>query len=496
MKPKFLLIIFTLSFGLLLLIGSPSRADSPTPTPEAEPVEKGPVKIQSNIVEMAQGTVSPEDENSDLTPAQFSIDPAQAAEISAAGIELSGNKFSIANTSSAEGLPAVGRGATGYYLVVYERAGSIYGQRVSPTGQLAYSPFYIGSGYNPDVACDRVLDLCAVVYKKYLSSPSYSYAIVGKTVYGSYNASGQTIGMENVIADYYYKTEMNPAVACNCSDHSCLVVYEYEVSTSDHDIYAQRIQNSPTIGMFNQGARFTPATASATEVNPAVAWGGSDNNYLVVWSVMYNNDHYRVIFQHIHDTHQTSGDQWQHGPTWLINPGTHDSDQTSPAVAYNFDDQKYLVGFSYAAGAPSGLDIRAERVWGTGQITTGDPFLIAYFTGDERHPAVTYDGGSKQFVAVFSNEYLSSWGIGAQAIKGVHNWSGSNLDGSWLVLDSLGASSSYVNYPDIISSNSGNFLAAWDYKLFSSWGGDADDIYGYLLSGSGSDVYLPLVIRN
>jgi hypothetical protein len=233
--------------------------------------------------------------------------------------------------------------------VVYEKDDEIYGQRLDDDGDLLGSAFAIsGDPYpeaNPDVACEWIYNTFIVVWDHDFQGQGTDYDVRAQTVYGSHQtSSSQLRGNLFGIAEDAPQDERYPAIACNSNDHTCLVAFEYSDAGS-HDIYGQRVYvGSSSYG--TEGDRFSISTFAAEEHNPEVAWGGRDDDYLVLWQYLHDDpsDHYRIVTTYVWDTNQT-GSQIETGVTWLISPGSHDHNQTMPTAAYNRDAQQYLATF-------------------------------------------------------------------------------------------------------------------------------------------------------
>jgi hypothetical protein len=299
--------------------------------------------------------------------------------------------------------------------------------------------------------------------------------------------------------------ERDPAIACNSDDHTCLVVYENN-EPGNGDIYGQRV----AVGSSNisrDGDRFNVHVVSADQYNPDVAWGGNDDNYLVVWQQMYTtpSNHYRILFHHVYDTDQGAGSETQHSATRLISLGEWERSQTMPSVAYNRYDQRYLVAFQYDYwGNGSDYDVAARRVGGTGAIVTGDPFYVATSSDDETSPAVAFSGGTQslpggmganQYLVTYVRDRSASSVVYGQAVKGAYATSGGQLDGDPAAVRTTLAGSNFgVFDPDVTGSiNNGRYMVVWEDMIGGVAGNDYD-VLGRLVAPYA--VYLPLVLRN
>lgn len=435
-----------------------------------------------------------------------------AVDNSAATIAPIGDTIDIALSSETEADPAVALCAYDQYLVVYERNNEIYGQRLDSEGNLLGSAFQISDDTlpdaEPDVACEWTYNRFVVVWEHDFGGAGTDYDIRAQVVYGGHQTSGSQLwgSRVNVSEDGSEIDERDPAIACNSNDHTCLVTFEYS-NTGSGDIYGQRLyMGSSDFG--TDGDRFNVSEFGVEEYNPDVAWGGYDDNYLVVWQYLHNDpsDHYRIVVSHVYDTEQGAGqEERQHGGSWLINPADGWSrHQFVPAVAYSHDVQDYLVVFQYDYyGDGSDYDIVARRYEGTGTSVPGAPFSVAQYSVNESSPAVAFSGGPEslpggmgadQFLVTFVREETSARTLYAQAITGAHNSSGSQLEGdARLLYSTLKALGWGIYSPDVTGSiNNGRYMTVWERDTGGTvWD---KDVLGRMVAPY--VVYLPFVLRN
>ena len=172
-----------------------------------------------------------------------------------------------------------------------------------------------------------------------------------------------------------------------------------------------------------------------------VAWGGYDDDYLVVWEYWNSGPpaSWKILVSYVWDTNQT-GDQLETAPSFLIAPGSYDYYQTLPAAAYNPGTRNYLVVFQYDYGGDgSDSDIMALRLT-PGGGSVGGVSSIAATADQEYWPAVAYSGGTQsipggmgadQFLVTFAVPYGGNQaaGIYGQAVWGPYVTSGSQREG-------------------------------------------------------------------
>jgi hypothetical protein len=404
--------------------------------------------------------------------------------------------------------PAVALCAYDQYLVVYERGGEIYGQRLENDGDLLGSAFLIsGDAHpdaNPDVACDWYYNRFVVVWDHDFAGGGTDYDVRARGVYGGHQTSGSQLYGSELSVSEDGVDEQDPAIACNSDGHTCLVVFEYSGS-GNGDVYGQRVSvGSADISL--NGDRFNVSGFGVEEYNPDVAWGGCDDDYLVVWQYLHNDpsNHYRIVLAYVWDTNQ-AGSQIETGGSYLIAQGSHDHHQTMPAAAYNRDTRQYLAAFQYDwNGDGSDYDILALRLT-PGGGSVGNVFFVAGTSPyDETSPAVAFSGGTQsisggmganQFLVTYIYESDTEQVIYGQAVKGTYYTGGDQRDGGRTSILSTGGGPNFGLFnPDVTGSiNNGRYMVVWE-DMTGGFAGDDYDVLGRMVAPY--TVYLPLVLND
>jgi hypothetical protein len=427
---------------------------------------------------------------------------------SAASISAAGDTIDIAVSDvDDESTPKVALCAHNQYLVVYEKGAEIYGQRLDDDGDLLGSAFAIsGDSYpeaNPDVACEWIYNTFIVVWDHDYAGQHTNYDVRAQAVHGSHQTSGSQLrGNTIAVSQDQPQDERYPAIACNSNDNTCLVAFEYS-DTGSGDIYGQRVYVGSS-GYGTEGNRFSISTSPAEEHNPDVAWGGRDDDYLVLWQYLHNDpsDHYRIVTAYVWDTDQ-AGSQIETEVAWLIGPGSYDHNQTSPAAAYNRDAQRYLATFQYDYwGDGSDYDVYALRLV-PGGGSQGSVFPVAETGDDEDSPVVAFSGGPEDLPGMGADQFLITYVqrggaatvLRGQAIKGTHDAGGDQL-GDSVEIRTTGSGINFGLFaPDVTGSvNNGQYLVVWE-DMTGGLAGHDYDVLGRILSFDTS-VYLPLVLND
>lgn len=478
MKTQSLFCIAVLVISLTLLVGTSTAAPLlQTPEPSPEPSEEYPFDLKE-VVSRSAATAAPH-----------------------------GGAIDIAVSSNYDEMePAVALCAYDQYLVVYENNvdDEIYGQRVDNDGDLLGGAFKISldssAEANPDVACEWAYNRFVVVWQHNFGD-SGDWDIRARGVYGSHQTSGsQLYGTEIVISEDDPQDELNPAIACNSHDDTCLVVFE-----NNGDIHGQRV----TVDGFDiskEAGRFNVSNWGAEEINPDIAWGGLDDDYLVIWQYLYGtpSNHYRIVAGYVYDTNQ-AGDQLENGPgAFLIGPGSYDNDQTLPAVAYNSYTRQYLAVFQYDYwGNGTDYDIMGLRLT-PGGGSWGGVFSIANTGYDETNPAVAFSGGTQSLIGGRGgDQYLITYCydsgtekiIYGQAVEGTHATSGGQREGEPTRIRYTSGGTNFGLFdPDVTGSiNNGWYMVVWE-DMIGGFAGDDYDVMGQLVAPY--LVYMPLALRN
>ena len=306
-----------------------------------------------------------------------------------------------------------------------------------------------------------------VVWEDHHPGQGNDWGIYGRLV----GANGVALGDHFGISWGADKHRLVPDVAYNSTRHEFLVVWEYEYSASDHDLWAQRVNESGGLIPW----QFVIANTTFWESNPTVAYDWVLDEYLVVWETRVGSDeftHHDVIGQRV------AGDGSPVGGQIVIASGT--TDQLAPAVVCNPALGEYLVVWQQSSTSERGFDIYAQRVSGGGALV-GGPISLSLRNYDQLKPRVTYNTLENDYLVVWEDHYP---GAGA-------NWTiyGQLLDGNGSAAGGNFAVSSEDAYDDInptvaYKSSANEYLVTWEYV----WTVDDHDIYQRRVSAFGAPI--------
>ena len=306
-----------------------------------------------------------------------------------------------------------------------------------------------------------------------------------------------------------------PAVAYNSTAHEYLVVWYGDDDTAplvdgEYEIFCQRLRiNGHRIGSSVRISSMGPdGNAGYSAYAPAVVYNSTANEYLVVWSgdddaAPLVDGEFEIYIQRLDaDGNQVGTDDFRissMGPDGNANYAA-----TSPAVAYNSQDNEYLVAWSgdddTAPLADEEREIFGQRLSATGnQVGTND-FRISRMGPDGNAgydaytPAVAYNSHSNEYLVVWRGDDTTGalvddeWEIFGQFVNAA---TGALIDSNFR-LSHMGPDGnvSYAAYegPAVAYNSQDNqFLVVW-------WGDDDTaplvdgeyEIFGRRLKGAGS----------
>lgn len=359
------------------------------------------------------------------------------------------------------------------YLVVWynDRPGcdDIRAQRISASGQLAGSPFYISYGCDldrryPDVTYNSVHDQYLVVWEQYDPNTTW-YSIQGRRVDGS-GALLDTSDIAIRSASSLY-TPKNPAVGYASFSDRYLVAWIEESVTHRH-VYGQVMTDFGA----PDGSPFSISSGSSYWEALDIAYNRHANRYLVVWLDASTISGYCIEGQQVHG----GGGLYQNnfhiacdGPP-VYNP-------VVAAILTSPNDEKFMVAYQ-DWWDNNNINIRQLEEDGT----LSPIFVLASSTDAEINPAIAASENSQQHLVVWRREFQAS---GDSSILGQALTYNGNLSGN--VCEYIGED---VNYPAVAAGPAGDFLVVWQDQPIGSTN---TNIYGQLW---GMRIYLPIVIRN
>ena len=218
------------------------------------------------------------------------------------------------------------------------------------------------------------------------------------------------------------------------------------------DVYGQRLGSSSAL----EGSSFDLAVRDDSQQNPALA-GHGDGSFLVTWQDDRNgNDD---VYARLVTANDTLGDDF------LLHPAT--GDQENPQVAYNPDDDEYLVVWQdYRSG--SHWDIYGQKVSGDGQLLGDENVVIVDDTNNEMYPQIAY--GNQVYVVAWQFEPTAAEEEDTHVYGQVISRSGTAITDDIPIAVNIGSYKHEKPTDIVYNSGSGEFLVLWQYLDRGEWG--------------------------
>jgi hypothetical protein len=201
------------------------------------------------------------------------------------------------------------------------------------------------------------------------------------------------------------------------------------------------------------------------EYGPAVAYNSDDDEFMVVWYDWRNLNH-DIYGQRVKasDGSLSAEVQVTSNPDW----------QWTPAIAYDGDVGQYLVVWSDRRNDPgdgTNWDIYGKRLKPDGTPWDGFALDVCKRQDNQEHPAVAYNADERQYLVAWDDSSLYGRGIAGQRIGDSSTW---RVD-----LDNFDIYTSEDGHSHLHPSVACNATAG-EYLVVSDAGGD---IYGQRLAG-------------
>jgi len=221
-----------------------------------------------------------------------------------------------------------------------------------------------------------------------------------RDIYGQrLNSAGARIGGNFAIGWENDKGYVNPAIAYNWQANEYLVVWELEYSASDHDIYARRVRADGTL----PGGEVAIASSSSFESRPAVAYNSANNEFMVVFEHRQGSGEFA---QNDIYAQRVGADGAVRGRVTVVDNGS--LDESAPAVASGGADVGFLLVWQENKTGTREYDIHGRRVSTAGSPTGGE-FAISTWEYDQIKPQLAYSSSAGEFLVVWEDHHWG-WG--------------------------------------------------------------------------------------
>jgi hypothetical protein len=206
-----------------------------------------------------------------------------------------------------------------------------------------------------------------------------------------------------------------------CGAHGvCLVAWERQPNPGlmVWDVYGRRVHRDGTVG-----SAVTIAATTNDQRYPAVAYNALTAEYVVGWQDYRSGSKWDVYVQRVDADGSLDGDEV------LVSAGPADDAQDEPAAAYGTAAETHLVVWTDDRDGTD--DVYGQFVAGGGALW-GESFVIAQASGYwEQTPAVAYDPDDDEYLVVWARRLSplqeDDWDIYGQRVAGDGTLRGSAL---------------------------------------------------------------------
>jgi RHS repeat-associated protein len=379
-----------------------------------------------------------------------------------------GTAFTVSVDTYDDVLPDVAANDDGDYLVVWEWSGvgiggdyNVYARRVTTTtydGSVFDVPGEIEDSHvAPKVTYDAEDGEYLVVWQKLGSYDT----VRGRRVLGEYDPQeGQFAGSAFQVSDAGQVDCGAPEVTYHAPTGNGAGTYlvAWELQKED-EVYLQARQ-VPTDGSPSE-VSFTLCDEDGEEENAALGFGPVLTETLAAWTDgrAGNQDVYARLLEPDGDLRNDH----------IIHPAP--GDQERPEVAYNPDDDEYLVVWHDYRNGVSNPDVYAQRVSGEG-VLAGENITVTNAAYRQLNPEVAYATGGDVYLVAWrhypgaSNYYYDVYGQ-------IISRTGELISGTVPIADDSGSADRETPKDIVYNSTSDQFLVLWQdlgTGLWNIWG--------------------------
>jgi uncharacterized repeat protein (TIGR01451 family) len=381
----------------------------------------------------------------------------------------------------------------GEYLVVWQdlRHGDwdIFGRRISDNCTQLDSDFSIsrvpGLQKHPAVAYNSIDNQYLAVWWD-----DRNWQITDEDVYGQIVSHDGALLNDNFPVSSAEGFQGYPDVACNNADNEYLAVWadNRNSARTGFDIYAQRVSSQGELldGEGNPGAdpavNFAISRAANDQEYPALAYNSDNNQYLVAWQDL-RYDSGDIFAQLVSGEGELLDKSGNPGADPAVNfpiSAAPDS-QERPALVYDHDGYSAIWQDSrYHSFVEE--DIFGQRI-SSNMALLGSDFPLVTTPISQRYPTAAYNG-HQSYLVVWQdarNSADTNYDIYGQIVDIAGTLQSINFSISRAVRDQY--------FPAAASDTEGDFLVVWQDSRLESW-----DIYGQRVSNEGalSDSNFPI----
>lgn len=211
----------------------------------------------------------------------------------------------------------------------------------------------------------------------------------------------RSLGSEFTVISTAAAKNWLPAVAYSPREDEYLVVYTYQATPDDYDLWARRISWD--------GSWISTEFAINTEMGkqwyPAVAYNSRDNEYLVVYENYWANQLRDIAAQRVRAADSSLA-------SWRNIASAPNTIRRLPDVAYNAARNEYLIAYTYQSAPLGDGDIRAKIT--NANMGTLSSEMDITVPGSPAQDGVDLAAGMNEYMAVWGEDHgattASVWG--------------------------------------------------------------------------------------
>lgn len=324
------------------------------------------------------------------------------------------------------------------YMVAYVASGlanagkeEVYVQRLSPSGVLLGAALRVShtgldadqkrDGTQPAIAYNPAADEYLVAWRADALATDNEYEVFGQRVSAAGAEVGGDFRVSNAGADGdASRGASRPAVAYGGTANEFLVTWLADALATDNEdeVFGQRVSAAGTeVGVdFRISNVGADADLSRAAFRPAVAFGETANEFLVTWRAdgLATDNEYEVFAQRVSAAGTEIGTDFRVSNVGADGDGARGAND--PSVAYNSLGNEFLVAFAADALATDNeYEVFAQRVSAAGTEVGGD-FRVSTTGGDG--DASRGAQSARVVHASRANEYLVAWEADGLAADG------------------------------------------------------------------------------
>ena len=348
---------------------------------------------------------------------------------------------------------------------------------------------------NSDLYFDEVFSIKVVPKNEILYNSTFRTSFMGSNGNTSYNATNPTLAFNSVNNEFFsvWKADDNTSPSID----------------NEYEIYGQRINASTGSNIGSRvkiSAMGTSGTTTFVPNNPAIAYDSTDNEYLVVWSGSHNSGSLVTGENEIWGQRIKASDGSLLGTMFRISTmgadGSTTYNATSPSIAWNATNNKYLVVWRADNNANSTVDneydMYSQLITNTGTLS-GSMLQVSQMGGGNGNttynvvgaPSLAWNATNNNFLVVWraddnSNGLIDNENeIFGQLLTNTNTLSGSKVQISFMG-GSNGNTSFAANTPSVAWNSTDNqYLVVWSGDDNTSPLVDNEnEIFGQRLSSS------------